>query len=322
MATKANPATIGAFVVGALALAVTGAVVFGSGKLFRQTMRAVCFFTGDVSGLRVGAPVQFKGVDVGEVADIRLRIGEEQGDIDPELVRQGMRIPVIVEIDSERMAARGARRLDRERVKYLIDLGLRAQLAAQSLVTGLLVVKLDFLPEMPPTYVLPSESTLIEIPTIPTSLQQAQAAFHAVVRKLDQIDLERLVTTTSEAIDGIRTVVRSPGLQRAVDMLPETLTSVNQAVASVRDLARRFDSGQGPLLQSLRETSDKSRDAVDQARLTLEALRGLTDPNAPLAVDLTAALREVTAAARSVRLLADYIERNPSAIVRGREARE
>ena len=73
MSNRANPAVIGAFVVGAVALAVTGLLIFGSGKLFKRTTKAVCFFTGDVMGLNVGAPVKFKGVDVGSVAEVRLR---------------------------------------------------------------------------------------------------------------------------------------------------------------------------------------------------------------------------------------------------------
>ena len=109
MGSKANPAVIGAFVVGAVALAVTGALVFGSGGLFKQMTRIVCFFSGDVSGLRIGAPVQFKGVEIGSVADVRIRIGEQTGQLSPESVSQGIRIPVIIEIDNDKLAAGGAK---------------------------------------------------------------------------------------------------------------------------------------------------------------------------------------------------------------------
>ena len=76
MGKKANPAVIGAFVVGAVVLAVAGLLVFGSGKMFKHTVKFVCFFPGAVDGLNVGAPVRFKGVEVGSVIDVRLRLGD------------------------------------------------------------------------------------------------------------------------------------------------------------------------------------------------------------------------------------------------------
>ena len=73
---------------------------------------------------------------------------------------------------------------------HLVELGLRAQLVSQSFLTGLLLVQLDFNPEVPPTYMLPPNSPLLEIPTVPTSMQQIQAAARDVIRKLEAINLE------------------------------------------------------------------------------------------------------------------------------------
>ncbi len=321
MGRKANPAAIGAFVVGAVVLAVVGAVVFGSGRLFKRTMKVVCFFSGDLSGLNVGAPVRFKGVEVGSVEDIRIRIAEEKTKLTAETIAQGIRIPVVMEIDNEKLTAQGSLPLDRSRLKQLIELGLRAQLSSQSLVTGLLLVRLDFYPDTPPVFMLPPDSGFLEIPSVPTSMQQAQAAAQEIIRKLEGIDFKKLVVSATDAIDGAKRLVDSPALQKAVDELPATVESVRQAVASLRELVARFDREQGPLLQSLRETSDKTGVALQQARATFQAAQTLVDPNAPLAVELTGALREITAAARSVRLLVEYLERNPSAVVRGREER-
>lgn len=319
MGSKASPAVIGAFVVGAVALAVVGVLVFGSGRLFSHTTRAVCFFSGDVSGLKVGAPVKFKGVDIGQVADIRLRLRDDPRALSSEKVAAGIRIPVVVEIDNERLTAQGAQPLlDRHRLKGLIDLGLRAQLVSQSMVTGLLQIQLDFHPGTPATYELGPDSEMTEIPTIPTSLQQIQSAAQDIIRKLEDMHFERLVETATAALDGINKTVQSPGLQETVQKLPETLASINQAVTSLRELTVRIDREQGPLLRSLRETSEKTGTTVEQARATLAIMQATIAPNSPLAVDLTASLREVTQAARSVRLLADLLERDPSVLVRGR----
>ena len=75
MSKKISPALIGAFVLGALVLLIVAVIAFGSGQLFRKTQEFVLYFDGSVNGLHVGAPVKFKGVEVGSVKDIRLEMG-------------------------------------------------------------------------------------------------------------------------------------------------------------------------------------------------------------------------------------------------------
>jgi len=318
MSTKANPVAIGAFVVGAVALVIVALVVLGSGKFFKPTTKAVCFFTGDVMGLNVGAPVKFKGVDIGSVADIRIRIPEETSAVTSETVKSGLRMPVIIEIDNSKVTEEGATRtLDRDRLQQLIQLGLRAQLVSQSLVTGLLLIQLDFMPDVPATFVLGPDAKLLEIPTAPTTLERIQAAAQDLVRRLERIDLERLMGAATGALEGIDQLTKSPRLQEAVNQLPATVANLNETITSLKALLGRVDNAQGPLLQSLRATSDKAGGALSQASVTLQSMQTLIAPNAPLAVDLATALRELALAAHSVRLLADTLDRNPSAVVRG-----
>jgi len=98
MSKPANKTVIGIFVVGAIALAVIAIVVLGSGKFFKQTLRAVCYFEGSVGGLNIGAPVVFKGVKIGSVADVILHFDRK------DLI---FTIPVYIEIDPSKMVATG-----------------------------------------------------------------------------------------------------------------------------------------------------------------------------------------------------------------------
>ena len=314
MGKKASPALIGAFVVGAIALAVIGLVVFGSGQIFKDTTKYVCFFSGAVDGLNVGAPVKFKGVEIGSVADIRLRLPEQPPQ---EGLGEAIRIPVTIEIDNERIKAVGGK--GRRDIKKLVDLGLRAQLNAQSLVTGLLFIQLRFSPDIPPVFVLPPDSKTPEIPTAPTAMEQIQSAAETLFRKMEDVHVEQLVKSLTEAVDSIKAVVATPELKQALQALPTTVANVNQTVTSLRELAVRLDNKQGPLLDSLKGTSDKTSDTLEQARLTLQSVKTLVEPGSPLGTQLSASLQEITAAARSMRLLADYLERNPSSLVRGRD---
>jgi len=314
MGRKANPATIGAFVVGAVVLAVTGVLIFGSGKLFKRTSRYVCFFSGAVDGLNVGAPVKFKGVEIGSVVDIRLRL-PEQGP--PQGETKEFRIPVTIEIDDERVAAAGGQA--RRDIKEMIDRGFRAQLNAQSLVTGLLFVQLGFYPDIPPTFELPRDSKIAEIPTMPTTMEQVQTAAENVFRKLQEVHVEDLVKSVTQAIDTIKSVVATPELKEAIQALPATVANLNQTMTSVRELSVRLDAKSGPLLDSLKGTSEKGGATMDQARETLQSVQQFVEPESPLSTQLAGSLQEVAAAARALRLLANLLERNPSVLVRGKE---
>ena len=319
MGKKANPALIGAFVVGAIALAVVGVLVFGSGRLFKHTLRCVCFFPGTVNGLSVGAPVKFKGVEIGQVADIRIRL-TAQGALNADQVAEGIRIPVFIDVDTEKVVSQGGKDLDADdRIKQLIDLGLRAQLNAQSIVTGLLFVELGFQPDLEPTFILPPGSDELEIPTIPTSLERIQSAAEEILQKIDDMHLEIMVQSASDALDGLKNLVQSPAVKQTVESLPETVANINQTLASVRELSVRLDRGQGPLLASLKETSDKTGATVEEMRETLQTVQRLIGPDSPLAGQLSTSLQEFSGAARSLRLLADMLDRNPSALLRGRK---
>lgn len=320
MGKKANPAVIGAFVVGAIALLVVGLVLFGSGQLFKRTQQYVIFFSGAVDGLNVGAPVKFKGVEVGSVKSIRLRFG--QGGIDAKQVAEGIRIPVIVEIDYDKVSGQGGTSAGAsvQAVKHLIDLGMRAQLDAQSLVTGLLFVQLDFDPDLPAVYVLPPDGDhLPEIPAIPTTMQAMQSAAEGILRKIEELHLENLVKSLGDAFDGVNKVINAPALHAAIEALPGTVANVNETVASIHRLVTNLDREQGPLMGEVKATVASAGTTLANASATLATVQGVVDPSAPLLSELATALQEISGAARSLRLLADDLKRNPSTIVRGKD---
>lgn len=141
MSKEANKTLIGAFVVGAVFLLVAAVLIFGSGKFFRKTYKAVMFFEGSIKGLNVGSPVMFRGVKVGTVTDINLILYAKD---------LSMRTTVIAEFDPERWTLVGGERGDVKRLQLVIDRGLRAQLQMQSFVTGQLMIALDFFPASRP----------------------------------------------------------------------------------------------------------------------------------------------------------------------------
>ena len=330
MNKKISPAVIGAFVLGAVALIIIAILVFGSGRLFRHTTDFVLYFDNSVNGLRIGAPVKIKGVEVGSVKDIRLHLeGEEEA-----------KIPVIIEIDLEKFVSRGAAQaaktaVDREALqRAIVDRGLRGQLEMESLVTGLLFVALDFFPGTPINLVQRenADNKYPEIPTLPTSLEQAKDAVTQIFNKLEEIDFKALIASLESTVDGINRTVNSPDLEATIRSLKQTMPKVDEAVVNIRNLAGTMNENVKSLATDLQQTSGDTRlalrqagDALKQTEETMKRaeaaatnIESLSDQDSAVNYELVKSLREVSAAARSLRSLTGYLERNPRALIFGK----
>jgi paraquat-inducible protein B len=307
MGRRANPVIIGAFVLGAIALVVLALVMFGSGRFFRHTEDFVCNFRGSVNGLVKGAPVKFRGVQIGEVMAIRLALPTEQRDREPY-------IPVFIAIDPEEMAALGATEThyDETSLKVAIERGLRAQLQLQSIITGVLFVGLDVIPGSPVELLAPA-GTAREIPTLPTQFERLQEKLQEIVDRLSRIDYEGFGRSMQQAVDGINRLVNSPDLNASLTTLREALEGARGLVAEARQRL-------GPLATSVQGTGESAQVTLRRLDKTLDEIQGLIAPDAPLAWELTRTITDLGEAARAVRALADYLERNPRSILTGKTA--
>jgi paraquat-inducible protein B len=329
MNQKISPTLIGGFVVGALVLLVIAVIAFGSGQLFRQTREFVLYFDSSVNGLRLGAPVKVRGVEIGAVKDIRFQLAEDT---------QVNKIPVIVEIDLDKLTSRGAKAAAVEDVKsfreVIVERGLRGQLMTESLVTGILYVGLDFFPESPINLVQKPDQDhrYPEIPTVPTYLEQAQDTATKILAKLEELDFKGLMDSAKNAVDGVSRLVNSPSIESSLKSLERTMPKIDQAVVEIRKMTIGLDSNITLLSANLQQTSDAAREAMQQAALTMKQtdavlkeaeaamtnIRGISDPESVTFYEIDRSLREVSAAARSLRLLTNSVERNPRALIFGK----
>lgn len=318
MAKRVNTTTVGAFIVAALALIVAAVLVLGSGRFFHPRHEFVCFFGGSLNGLKPGAPVKFRGVQIGSVSSIHLRIPGQQKmtEVNP----RNAALPVIIEIDQNQISGLGgAGNVGSEALlKAFIARGLRAQLATESLLTGLLYIDLNFHEETPPRFILPAGSKYREIPTIPTTFEQIQDKALNALAKLDQIDFGALIAALTDAAKATRDLVGSSQLKGAIVQLKETATSMKVAMASLTKTSDRLNSHIDPIMESLKKTSDQATLTLASAQATLNDLNGTFDADSPLGYQLIHALQNMSDASQAVTALADYLHRNPSALVRGK----
>lgn len=302
MSRRANPIWIGGFVVGAVVLVVVGVMAFGSGVIFRNTTTYVMFFGGDLSGLRVGAPVTFRGVPLGNVTDIRASLQRRYDRVETRISVYAELAEGAIDI-GEDMPRPGA---EAEGYRLLIENGLRAQLQMQSLVTGQLFVQLDFHPDEPPIFV-GGDPSVLEIPTIPTPLEIVTRSARRVLERLGELPLEEIVENLNLSLEGAGRLLNSEETQSA-------LKNLNGAVADLRQVIGRTGRRVDQLTARLDETLDNANAALEEARGSLGAL----DEDSELRYELNMLMREATEAMRAMRVLAETLERNPESLLSGK----
>jgi paraquat-inducible protein B len=320
MGKRISPTLVGTFVLGAITLAIAAVIILVSGRLFTPQHLFVLYFSSDVNGLKVGAPVKFRGVEIGSVTAILLSVGTPRQNEQARNAADQYRIPVIIDLETEKLIRRGAAASldDPAQVAQAIKKGLRAQLNVESLVTGLLYVDLDFRPDTPANFYMGADSPYPEIPTVPTTLEQAATTLSKMMAQLEKINFDEVIKSLTNTAIAITTLANSPKIQTAVDSLNLAARSLGQASASVNRLAASLDREIGPMGNDLRLTTEQTRATLKQTQDTLAAVQMTLGPNAPLNYELAQTLEQTSAAARSLRELSDYLRRNPSSVVRGR----
>lgn len=311
MIKRGNRSLIGAFVLGALALIVAAVLILGSGRLFRKTYQFALLFGGNVNGLRIGAPVKFRGVEVGRVTDIRLSMSLPRN-MGSKTASHFLTF-VLIEIDQKKILTRDAEFSDQRRFESLVQEGLRGQLAMESILTGMLYVDLEMRPDTEARLVLLKNAGYYEIPTLPTQFEQVQEQAAAIVGRLNQTDFAGAVESTKGTATTIREFVASRQFKATFESMQATLRSMDKTLADLRATMDNVNTQLRPLMTSADNT-------LNQARSTLSSVQASVEPNSPLTYKLNRTLDEITAAAASMRQLTDYLERNPSAVIRGKDS--
>jgi paraquat-inducible protein B len=246
----------------------------------RSPQTYVLVFKQSVRGLAPGAPVDFHGIPIGEVRSVDARVNAETFEFSS---------PVTIVVDAERLGVRienlrpGANlsAVRRKLIDSLVAHGVRAQLQTGNLLTGALFVSFDFFPDAPPATVDWSQKP-VELPTAPGQLEAIEASATSIVKKIDQIPFKAI----GDDLGSIMKKLDEVPIKGIGDDLHKAMGELDQTLAS----------GRG----------------------TLDNANKLIEPNSTLATDLSVALQEVTRAARSVRVLADYLERHPESLIRGK----
>lgn len=347
MSKQANPTVIGGFVLGAVVLVVVAILVFSSGAWMRERVPIVTYFTTTVQGLNVGSQVLFQGVPVGQVTSIG---------VDYEFDRGRFRIPVRYEIWPRQMHILETSGEDERDLKTLLrelvaEHGLRAKLESVSFVTGQYVVTLGLEPSAPPLAAPQETQGPVQVPPTPATRDQVE-------EMLQTIDLGSLVGAATGTLQALEELLRSPALHSSLENLDDTLDGTRTALtelntelrpllqradktlAAYGELATTLEARVGPLATRIEQRlDDVSNDisglthnletridpianaatgALGEAEAAMGALADFAGEGSATRYEFSELLKEATRAARSLRSLADYLERHPESLLQGK----
>ncbi len=318
-----------------LGLIVAMVMYFGTANFLNRSTHFILFFDQSVNGLKVGSAVKFRGVPVGQVKRIMIRSEGQRED--------STAIPVIIEINRSRLEndlGVSSTAFDPHSIQDSLDRGLVAQLNLESFITGQLFVEFSFEPEkLEATQThLDQVNGIYEIPTLNSSLDQITADIAQIISDFGALDLEELnkninstLISATKMLKGIDSVAISDSVTGAADEITQFVASeeFKQSVVTIRgafdevqNTAKSFNLSDGPLAKTIDTWTAQITETLDSLdKLTADA-SSILKPDSNVRYEFESMLRELSRAARSVRLLSEYLERNPNALLTGRSEEE
>ena len=271
---------------------------------FKQRIPFVLYYQTSVAGLSVGSPVQLYGLTIGNVTDVSL-------EFDP--TTAAARVRVAIEVQPERFMAIAGSTQDTPLVvaQRLVDRGMRVELTTLSYLTGQLAVSLNFQSGLPPAKVAMEGDSVV----LPTSggggFSDITSALANVASAIQQVPLASIGGHLDQLLVSVNGVAGGPELKESLRQLQGTL-------AEVQDLVKHTDTGLTPLLRRLPEVSNDLQQTLAHANTLVASVDSGYGGNSQFSRDLDRLLGQFNDAARSIRLLTDFLDRHPEALIRGR----
>ena len=333
MKTKISPSLVGFFVLGDLALGLIALLSFGGVNFFSKPQRFIVYFNESIHGLDLGSPVKLRGVRVGRVVDLNIRY---------DAAHNVNEVAVVCELSRNMITDSSGAVIDvsdKAVLTEMVDHGLRAQLGVLGLATGMLFVELNFYdPVEYPLDSRPVDPRGTYIPAVPSAISEYQASLSEILsdlrkvdfagisketkallvdvrRQVNKIETRELIIEWTKAAQSVQSLANSPELKA-------TIVGFGKASNDLSAVLAKLEARIEPTGQKLDETLAQTKAAVESFNATALALRRFINDNQQLGNEAGQSLQRIGEAADAIQRLADFIERNPAALVTGRKKPE
>ena len=330
MKTKVSPTVVGAFVIGAFALAILGLLSFGGIHFFAKPERFVVYFDESIHGLDLGSAVKLRGVRVGRVTSLNIRF---------DVSKNHSVVAVVCELNKDMVTDTQGATIDissRAHLEQMVQRGLRAKLEVAGLATGLLFVQLDFAePGETMDVTTGTHPRHVVVPSVRSAISEFQKGLGEVLAKLQDVDLSglakdirALAATARKELDNIdlkglfaqwkktgeqfEAFARNPDFKRTFDEL-------NQVMADLRATIAKLDAQIAPTSKEIADTLAEARATFQAFSATAATAQTFISTHRTLGEDVSLTLAHLNEASDAVKRLADFLERNPNALISGRK---
>ncbi len=320
------------FVIGAVVLVLIALLSFGGINFFSKPQRFVVYFDESVHGLDLGSPVKLRGVRVGRVVDLNIQFDTRNKNSVVEVLCEFSRSTVKDEVGA--MIDVSSRK---ELEKLINDQGLRAQLGVSGLATGLLFVELDFLksPTVSPAVTAIADPKFVVVPSTRSAIAEYQASLSEILSNLKRVDfaglsreMNGLLVDVRKQVNGLELAKLSEEWSKAGSAVNElarsgdfqrTFANLNQTIDQLSKMMANVDAQIQPAGVKLNEAMSEAQvvlksfnEAADSARRFISAQSGLGE-------ETVRTMNQLAEAASSVQRLAEFLERNPNALLTGKK---
>ena len=271
-------------------------------QAYIRKVQFVMYFTGSVRGLSPGAPLEFRGIKIGEVLDIRMEF---------DAATTSFRIPVLVEIEPDRIIHRDAENTlpPEQTLETLVNKGLRGRLQTGSLLTGQLYIEFNMYPNADLNLVADESMPYPELPTVPGAFEAISQSLTGMVKQIESIDVTGIGNSVRNILDGADKLVNKPVDEAVVTDLEASLRALRGVLSNVEEAG-------------LDSTIAAARQALVNLQQTLTMINEVLDPHSPLQHNVIKVIDELEEMARSIRSLIETLQRQPNAVIFGKKTSE
>lgn len=269
-------------------------------EAYTRKLQFVMYFNSSVRGLNPGAPLEFKGIQIGKVLDVRLEFNSKES---------SFRIPVLVEIEPDRIVDRTAEpnASAAGMLQTLVDRGLRARLSTGSLLTGQLYVELNMYPGTEAIYAGDNTTLNPELPTIAGAFEAITESVQNFISKLETVDVEAMGESILGILSGANKLLNTTESE-------QTVTDLQGSMRALKNILRNVEAA------NIEETILSANTVLANLNDTLTMIDGVLTPNSPLQYNILQVTSELEETARALRSLVEMLERQPQSIIFGRES--
>lgn len=324
MSMRANPTSIGLFLIGAIIITIAGTALLAGNTWFRNKTTFVSYFKESVNGLEEGAPVKFQGAPVGTVTKMLIQIDGRD---------KTFQVPVEYEIDIKRLMTERGTYVDLGALPVLkrqIADGLRAQLQMESIVTGQLYIELSYRKDAKPPMLQPRETLWPEIPTTPSLMAALGTDAGSIVadvvkvlfkvnEMLAAIDIKGINAAVIGSAQSVQRLVDAPELRAALKEVPAMTAQLNRTMARVDTLAATAGAAIDPMAADLKVATKELSATLQALHKTIDDTHGLLSTDSGLGFGLESALVNLKDATNALRLLLNSLEQDPDMLLRGKK---